>query len=419
MRFTFAIGAVVAIVACGVNVGRAQPAEAGMSPRSAGSAAKEAEVSSTLQDLERQVARHAATRPSISALETVQAAHQFATRTAGNDDVKWVQAFKGSLETAQALQRPTVLARVYPPLSARAAADEGMFMIEEVPAPPARLESALGRWDADPKYAHNARQLVNAYISSPSDLFITGGGTPDTGNKFPDCVVIGTADVAWCCSGTLIAPNVVVTAGHCEMAGCTRFVFVGQDTAHLESGKVFEVANHCHHPDYGTRGDFNDIAVLILKEDVTGVRPRALASTEMVDGTVYARVVGYGTTDPDGRDLATMGVRRYCDVPVRSAACSAEGDGAHFGCDPGSELVIGNTLGSSSCKGDSGGPIMIQDAASKAWFLAAVTSRSLPLLERRSGHLCGDGAINARVDRFKSWIQSVPGGHWNQPPPHP
>src|SRR5262249_26076766 len=59
---------------------------------------------------------------------------------------------------------------------------------------------------SDPVFLANARTLTG-----DRDRIVGGIATGD----FPDCVAIGSAD-GWCCSGTLVASNVVVTAGHCD-----------------------------------------------------------------------------------------------------------------------------------------------------------------------------------------------------------
>ena len=58
---------------------------------------------------------------------------------------------------------------------------------------------------ADPVYLENAKRLI-----VDRDRIVGGIATAD----YRDCVAIGSAD-DWCCTGTLVAPNVVVTAGHC------------------------------------------------------------------------------------------------------------------------------------------------------------------------------------------------------------
>jgi secreted trypsin-like serine protease len=70
----------------------------------------------------------------------------------------------------------------------------------------------------------------------------------------------------------------------------------------------------------------------------------------------------------------------------------------------GLELVAGRPLlARDSCTGDSGGPFYVQDGAN--WLLAAATSRATD----SSMSNCGDGGVYVRVDRYRSWIDSIAG----------
>src|SRR5262245_10757643 len=62
----------------------------------------------------------------------------------------------------------------------------------------------------DPRYLANARELARRTQGGTRVI----GGVPVPPKEFLDCVAVGN-DNDWGCTGTLIAPNVVVTAGHC------------------------------------------------------------------------------------------------------------------------------------------------------------------------------------------------------------
>jgi endonuclease G len=102
------------------------------------------------------------------------------------------------------------------------------------------------------------------------------------------------------------------------------------------------------------------------------------------------------------------GVKRQVDVPIASNDCrgSSAGHDDHtaYGCDIGLEIVAGRPLlAQDSCNGDSGGPFYVLDK--KKWVLAGVTSRATD----SAMHNCGDGGIYVRVDRYRSWIDGLPG----------
>jgi secreted trypsin-like serine protease len=220
------------------------------------------------------------------------------------------------------------------------------------------------------------------------------GGTPTSG--YPDCVAVGDGD-RWCCSGTLVAPNLVVTAGHCDDAGCSSRVLFGEDTDPAGAGRVVEVAEAHVHPDYVQDGA-SDLTALVLSESVDDVPPRGIAARETLDGASVIRLVGFGNVDVFASQ--GYGVKRVVDVPLASSD-------ARFGADPALEFVAGQPfLDRDSCTGDSGGPAYV--AADGGWLLAGATSRATSSSIRP----CGDGGIYERMHAFESWLHSIPGAEF-------
>lgn len=249
----------------------------------------------------------------------------------------------------------------------------------------------------DPRFLRNARDLARRTQRGVRII----GGTTVTGREFMDCVAVGN-NQQWGCSGTLIAPNVVLTAGHC--ASVATRVFFGRDVS--KQGKIVRVARRVRHPDYHRNGKHNDLLVLVLESDAKGVAPRALAPSPLTDAATDARVVGFGNTDPAG--FFGYGVKRQTDVPIASPSCegtvSGEDDQVAYGCDPQLELIAGKPLlARDTCTGDSGGPLYVADAQGK-WLLAGATSRATDSATNN----CGDGGVYVRVDRYRDWIESIP-----------
>jgi secreted trypsin-like serine protease len=245
----------------------------------------------------------------------------------------------------------------------------------------------------DPRYLANIRKLVK---QKPNERIV--GGSTVEGTEFNDCVAVGD-DEDFGCTGTLIAPNVVLTAAHCE-ALHTR-VFVGNSLS--KKGREFRVRKHLRHKQFDSVFR-NDLMILILEKKVTGVKPRAMATASLIDKATVARLVGFGSTRLDG--LGMLGAKLQTDVPIVSAGCdgnlNGRADSQVYGCHLNREIVAGKPLLlHDSCKGDSGGPLFIKDGKGP-WLLAGVTSRGTDLATT----MCGDGGLYVRVDAYQKWIAS-------------
>jgi secreted trypsin-like serine protease len=247
----------------------------------------------------------------------------------------------------------------------------------------------------DPRFARNARQLTTL---KHEDLRIIGG-VPVEDTTFHDCVAV----LSNCggCTGTLIAKNLVLTAGHCECTNDNVRVIVGNNV----EGKGVNVARQVRHPKYQTNNENNDLMVLVLESEITDVPPRKIAPSQMIDSATYARAVGFGNTDPAG--TFGYGTKRQVNVPIVSNSCQGSTNGQDdekaYNCDPGLELIAGKPmLAKDTCTGDSGGPIYISDGQGN-WLLAGATSRATP----GQPNNCGDGGVYVRVDRYLDWIHSI------------
>jgi Trypsin len=214
------------------------------------------------------------------------------------------------------------------------------------------------------------------------------GGIPT--EDFPECCAVGNAD-GYFCTGTLIAPTVVVTARHCDPVD--RVFVGGSDVANASGGETIMVSGQHVHREA-------DLRVLVLQQQAkTG--PCHVAQGLEAQGE-SALLVGFGTIDHDGRQ--GYGIKRKVEVPITALDCGSAQLMIETGCRAG-EMVAGHRgLDRDSCLGDSGGPLYVQGTEG-AYYLLAATSRGV----RDADQECGDGGIYVRIDRYLDWIREVTG----------
>jgi len=332
-------------------------------------------------------------------LKKFEAARAFAEAVAGNDDARFVEV----LEQAYKIATPKAIA------GRSLVQDDSVFMQGLTPV------QSIQRFDEskklqqsihqDPIYKKNLAALLKQDEVNPR---ILGGQLTNTG-EFPDCVAIGS-DSQWCCTGTLISPNVVITAGHCN-PGCTSRVYFGTNTQTPDPNRIVRVKTAIKHIGYSTPAQdviLNDLTILILERKVDFAEPRKLASAAQIDAATSCRLVGFGATNTQG--TFGYGSQRKVDVAIASNSCDLAASN-RYACNQNYEIVAGGG-GRDSCNGDSGGPLYIK--VDNNWMLAGATSRATKEW-RLSGRACGEGGIYVRLAAYRDWLNSTIAAHNGEP----
>ncbi len=222
------------------------------------------------------------------------------------------------------------------------------------------------------------------------------GGSAAPAGKWPDAAaVLWGGDQA--CTGTLIAPNVVITAGHCVEGGAPDQVLVGATAkSRPEEGELLDIQKAIAYPD---SQQTIDVALLVLTQPST-IAPRLIASgwarADIKNGAAV-ELVGYGTTDRNGNVETDSLLEAQSTITDFNCTTSA---GCNSAARPDGELGAGG-MGIDTCPGDSGGPIyVLTDYGS---FLAGVTSRGYD----SNRYYCSEGGIYARADKVIDWIETT------------
>lgn len=227
-----------------------------------------------------------------------------------------------------------------------------------------------------------------------TDGELDGEGHPNVGLLVFD---VGGSP-AWRCSGTLLSPTVMLTAGHCTdgTSGGRVWFDSDVDATRPENGYPFsggtsiEFSAIYTHPDYDPNAFFlHDAGIVILSEpvylDTYGTLPEVdqldVLATQRGQQDVTFTAVGYGLqlVNPVFIEAAKVRMVAYPHL-LQINVLGFTGD---F-----SLLLSNNANTGGTCFGDSGGPNFLGDST----IVAGITSYGI------NGNCAGTGGV-FRVDR--------------------
>lgn len=235
---------------------------------------------------------------------------------------------------------------------------------------------------------------------------IDGTNVPDS--QFPTVGEVGDSGSGYYCTGTLIAADCVLTAGHCYTNSSGTLV-VGQTAGRFRlGGTVYQSTSIVVHPTYagfdGDTEDQFDFIVMKLSTSVMGVTPSPLYRDAPGVGLPLT-IAGYGYE-------GTGATGHNFDTPASGTI--------NFGITP--IDIVTNTFikwnfedntpkESNTAPGDSGGPGFIE--VDGVLVVAAATSGGY-----KANASWGDLSYDPRVDAVVAWIDTQCGtsGGTNNPP---
>ncbi|MGH2904663.1 MAG: S1 family peptidase [Solirubrobacteraceae bacterium] len=205
------------------------------------------------------------------------------------------------------------------------------------------------------------------------------------------------------CSGTVVAPNLVLTAGHCaentqtgapnEASGYQVVTGNVDWDAPMTERQVSGVTRVIPCPCFDRRTDIGDVALLQLSTP-TSAPAVTLASSPR--GAAKALLAGWGRTYPKQEALGER--LQWAPTAVqRSERCEREAPPFS----PASQLCVIDTPShqTGACEGDSGGPLLMADSSAAGGMVQIGVA----------DHVYGECAttrpsVYTRVDAISAWV---------------
>lgn len=228
---------------------------------------------------------------------------------------------------------------------------------------------------------------VTAAPPEPTPIY---GGYVSAEGAWPTAVSISAGSIQ--CTGTLVQPDVVLTAAHCLADNPplpSLSVQFGSDV-NLPTSQKIPVLSYGYDPMFcpsdDCKEDIHDYGYLILAQPQSITPTRIVNSQDEWDELMAVgeevTVVGYGLSE----SASIIGIKREVQVPITRFSTS------------GLEFQAGGD-GKDSCQGDSGGPAYAKLSTGEV-VLVGVTSR---------GYSCGKGGFYAVPYGGMCWLYNDSG----------
>lgn len=252
-------------------------------------------------------------------------------------------------------------------------------------------------------------EIANADTALASVTTQAVNGTQITSDSFPGIVkmeprrILASGSVSsGHCGATRIASNWFVTASHCLDDTYDEILLIATESSLKDPRaiKVEATASICHSAYGGARGQYsNDVALIGISDEAAAAMANVpiarFGATDRALGPINypaARMAGWGLTSFDRGELSNTLLR--ADLSLVSSGPAA--------------ITVASTENSGPCVGDSGGPLLIDEADGNSRVIGVL---SVVEQNRSTGEFC-KGDYNARYTNlagYADWIESTIG----------
>ena len=266
-----------------------------------------------------------------------------------------------------------------------------------------------------------ATSAVLAMVAASPSSAVVGGSDAAPG-EFPSVAEITFG--VFSCTGTLIDPTHVLSAGHCAnptsevfaapVAWPTPLIDVRIGSNKVGEGERVPVSSVAITPDYfGLRNSRNDLSILTLS------RPSVHAPTQVAGAGersiwspgVLATIAGWGNTSAEGEEFPDTLQKAQVPITTDEYCESRYSDDEGYDFDPETMVCAGYPQGGvDTCQGDSGGPLFADAGGVRR--VVGVTSWGSGCAQE------GFPGVYARVadTKLRTWVASgAPNGVAGEP----
>jgi secreted trypsin-like serine protease len=205
------------------------------------------------------------------------------------------------------------------------------------------------------------------------------GGSPAPAGAWPSIAYLRGSyhdnegdEHGFACTGSVVAPQWVVTAGHCTLGDGTKApeemtVTLGVTDYDDPNGQHVSVDRFVTDPDYDTNSERDDAGLVHLSQPVsTPAMALAAPSTSYSSPSGTPNAAGWGATDTQGTQIESRLMQAYLQIH------SPQDCSRISGFDSSAELCAGTQGSAGACFGDSGGPLVEFNSATPV--LVGITS---------------------------------------------